>query len=176
MENKQEIWQQLTDYEGIYEISNFGNVKTLANNKEKCEKIMKGTIAKGYVRVTLRKNNIAKICLVHRLVAKQFIPNLEKKEQVNHINGLKSDNKVSNLEWNTSFENMQHASKNNLLNVVKGEKHHSFKLSELKKIEIFSLRNKFTQKEIALISGVSASRISQLFSVINENNKNSFYV
>ena len=163
MKNKQEIWKQLENYEGLYEVSNFGNIKSLGNNKEKCEKIMKGTIAKGYVRVTLRKNNIAKISLVHRLVARQFIPNLEKKEQVNHINGIKSDNNVDNLEWNTAFENMQHASCNNLLNVRKSDNHYAIKLTEDKKVELLSLKNKFTQRQLANMFNVTQPLISNFF-------------
>ena len=163
MKNKQEIWQELENYEGLYEVSNFGNIKSLGNNKEKCEKIMKGTIAKGYVRVTLRKNNIGKIWLVHRLIAKQFIPNLEKKEQVNHKNGIKSDNMVDNLEWNTSFENMQHASFNNLLNVKKSDNHYKTKLTENKKVELLSLKNKFTQRQLAKMFNVTQPLICNFF-------------
>lgn len=69
----------------------------------------------GYIRVSLTKNKKRYFFTIHRLVAEAFIPNPENKPQVNHINGNKSDNRVENLEWNTTTENMQHASKMGLL-------------------------------------------------------------
>jgi YesN/AraC family two-component response regulator len=66
---------------------------------------------------------------VHRLVAEFFIENENNKPQVNHINGIKEDNNANNLEWCTNQENVQHAYDNNLIDVVKGEKHHNSKLT-----------------------------------------------
>ena len=166
-----EIWKDVLGYEGFYQVSNFGNVKTLGNNKFRTVKIMTNVIRKGYCNVGLTKNNYQKNFRVHRLVAEAFIPNPNKKPQVNHINGIKDDNKVANLEWATAFENMQHASTNNLLNIIKGEKHHNFKLSKEKIEEIISLSDKFTQKELSLKFGVSQAIISLKLSKINKNKK-----
>jgi hypothetical protein len=64
---------------------------------------------RGYMSVELYNNGISKRRLIHRLVAEAYLPNIKKKEQVNHINGIKSDNCLLNLEWNTSSENNKHA-------------------------------------------------------------------
>jgi hypothetical protein len=168
---EKEIWADILGYESFYEVSNLGNVKTLGNNKFGVNRIMKNTLRKGYCTVTLRKNNTQKIFRVHRLVAEAFIPNPNKKPQVNHINGIKNDNRVVNLEWATSFENMNHASNNNLLNIAKGDKHHNFKLSEEKIKEIISLSDKFTQKELSIKFKVSQALISLRLSNINKNKK-----
>jgi hypothetical protein len=169
--NEIEIWKDVLGYESFYQVSNLGNVKTLGNNKFGNIRVMKNTLRKGYCTVTLRKNNIQKIFRVHRIVAEAFIANPHKKSQVNHKNGIKNDNRLENLEWATAFENMQHASANNLLNVAKGEKHYNFKLSEEKISEIISLSHKFTQKELSLKFNVSKTLISLKLSKINKNKK-----
>ena len=168
---EKEIWVNVLGYESFYEVSNLGNVKTLGNNKFGISRIMKNTLRNGYCTVTLRKNNIQKIFRVHRLVAEAFIPNPNKKPQVNHINGVKSDNRVVNLEWNTASENMTHASNNNLLNIIKGKKHHNFKLSEEKIKEIIFLSDRFTQKQLSIKFNVSQSLINLKLSTVNKNKK-----
>ena len=74
-----------------------------------------GTVSRGYSNVCIVVNGKRKYCLVHRLVAMTFIPNPLNKKQVNHIDGNKKNNNVTNLEWCTNQENMQHASKMGLL-------------------------------------------------------------
>ena len=114
-----ETWKKIKDYEG-YEISSLGNVKSLSKKikcrngyritKEKFLKLKK--LNTGYLSVQLK--NKGKMFLVHRLVALHFIDNIESKPQVNHVNGIKHDNRVENLEWATRSENQIHAYKNKL--------------------------------------------------------------
>lgn len=114
-----EIWKDIKDYEGLYQVSNLGNVKSLdryVNYKIKdtkrklLGKSKKLSLnEKGYLKVTLHKNCKGKTREVQRLVAETFIPNPENKPQVNHIDGNKTNNYVTNLEWVTESENMVHA-------------------------------------------------------------------
>lgn len=107
--------ESIKDYEGIYEISNYGRVKSLSrliknsNNRITKEKILKATYDKDkYLSIGLSKEGKTKTFKVHRLVAEAFIPNKENKRTVNHINGNKEDNRVDNLEWSTDREQMVH--------------------------------------------------------------------
>ena len=112
-----EAWRDIKGYEGLYMISSSGQVKSLGRSVmrrdgKKCtypEKIRVGCAdRKGYLRVVLCKNGVQKTYLVHRLVAEAFIPNPNNLPQVNHINEIKSDNRVENLEWVTCRENVNH--------------------------------------------------------------------
>lgn len=113
-----EIWNNIAGYEGYYQVSNLGRVKSVGrtiNRNQKGnltikEKIISSHILKnGYEKVDLYKNGKRKCEYVHRLVAESFIPNPNGKIDVNHINGNKTDNSVCNLEWTTRSENMKHA-------------------------------------------------------------------
>lgn len=104
---EKEIWKDVTGYEGLYQVSNLGKIISGLPSRVIFRKFSKNN--KGYLRVVFRKNYIAKTFSVHRLVAEAFIPNPENKLQVNHKNADKSDNRVTNLEWNTNAENMNHA-------------------------------------------------------------------
>lgn len=102
-----EIWKNIPQYEGIYQVSSLGRVKSLKFNKEK---ILKNSLdKKGYVRVNLFKNGEALTFFVHQLVALTFIQNPLFKDQVNHKDGNKLNNCVDNLEWCTNLENIRHA-------------------------------------------------------------------
>ena len=117
-------WEDIKGYEGIYNINTKGDVKSVRNNK-----ILKQFTTKcGYKSVELNLNGKAKKFLIHRLVAETFITNSNNKPHVNHKDGNKSNNDVSNLEWVTRSENMHHAYDNNL--APKGEKNVASKLKE----------------------------------------------
>ena len=114
-----EIWKDVKDYEGLYQISNLGNIRKMRfinniTNKEKQFNIKPQINNSGYYRVMLFKNGNYKNKLLHRIVAETFINNPDKKNQVNHKDGNKLNNCVQNLEWCSQSENMKHAYKNKL--------------------------------------------------------------
>lgn len=118
-----EIWKDVVNYEGLYEVSNLGSIKSKGRTVSDIngrvlkypEKILKQSNSNGYMVVQLSDINKSKRSLkVHRLVAEAFIDNPLKLPVVNHINGVKSDNRLENLEWCTDKENTLHAHKTGL--------------------------------------------------------------
>ena len=105
-----EMWKDIKDYEGLYQVSNLGRVKSLErlaksnNNNYRIvkEKLLKQSEDKdGYKRVSLNKNNKSKLCTIHRLVAEAFIPNPNNYPCINHKDENKQNNNLENLEWCT---------------------------------------------------------------------------
>lgn len=102
----QELWKDIPNYEGYYQVSNLGKVKSLQRKWCLQEKILKGSlITCGYVAVQLCKDRQIPF-LVHRLVAEVFIPKIDGKDYIDHINGIKTDNRLVNLRRCTHRENM----------------------------------------------------------------------
>ena len=112
-----EIWKDIKDFEGLYQISNLGRIKSLLDNKgKKREIIRKPRKAKnGYLYLNLWNNGKYKTVKIHRLVAEYFIDNVNELPVVNHIDGNKLNNSANNLEWCTYKQNTIHAYKNGLL-------------------------------------------------------------
>ena len=111
-----EIWKPINGYEGLYEVSDFGRVKSLANKFTRKEKILKSSNNSYYSAVALCGGEKLKLFRIHRLVAEAFISNPKNKKTVNHKDGNKTNNFWKNLEWATAKENMQHAFKTGLSN------------------------------------------------------------
>lgn len=167
MEQEIEIWKDIPGYEGYYQVSSIGRVKSLERKTESIsprhnrshliikENIRVAHIKKlGYYEIRLQVNKLRTNHSVHRLVAQAFIPNIENKEQVNHINGIKTDNRVENLEWATRSENVLHAFKIGLA-CRKGIKNSAAKLTETDVKEI----------KILLKEGFSIRSLSEKFKV-----------
>lgn len=133
-----------------YCISNLGNI--YSNNKNKCLNMKKlspmlqvrnKNTGDGYYYIGIRNNKNRTFFAIHRLVAMAFIPNPENKNVVNHINGIKTDNRVENLEWCTVRENHDHAMRTGL--TLRGERHGRHILTEDQVLEI---RKRFAQGKI----------------------------
>lgn len=139
MENIIEIWKCINELDDTYEVSNLGNIQRKPRmvlcpwsasgyRMLKERKMRLQDNGNGYKQLAVRYNRKRFIFYVHRLVAKYFIDNPDNKVEVNHKNAVKSDNKVSNLEWLTINENRTHAKENNL--ICKGERSRQAKLTE----------------------------------------------
>lgn len=172
-----EEWRDIVGYEGIYQVSNTGLVRSLDRlRKHKGNNVVKikGVTLKGYVSdstgyrmVGLSKNGNAKTFTVHRLTATHFLENIKNKPQVNHIDCDKLNNRIDNLEWSTSSENTKHAYDNNLIGILRGEKR---KNSKLKDLEVIEIRERLSRgemvKDVAKNFGVSRQVISKIKSNI----------
>lgn len=146
----EEVWRDIDGYKGLYQVSNFGNVKSLDKKTKNKNgyRIIKGKILKskldnhGYLRIGLTKNNKQKFYLIHRLVAIAFLPNQNNYPIINHIDGNPLNNYIENLEWCTYSYNIKHAYNNGLKKGIganhKGIKNPRSKLSEKEVISIFN--------------------------------------
>jgi hypothetical protein len=160
-----EIWKPIKGYEGFYEVSNLGRVKSLdrigiypdRKIELKGKVLSKRIINHGYIGVKLYKDNKSKSISVHRLVAMAFIDNPHNYNEVNHINFIKDDNKVENLEWCNRSQNMQHAGLNGKLGGVKGMFLGSkSSRSKVKEEDVLEMRRLKTQ-------GLSSTQIQKVF-------------
>lgn len=161
-----EIWKDISGFEGRYQVSNLGNIKSLYRVKERRgygkivipEKVLNPHVDKvGYKRLYLYGDGFKIRDMVHRFVAKAFLPNLENKPEVNHKNGIKTDNRVENLEWVTVSENRIHAFANKLQVPLKGSELPQAILKENDVLEIRACwgKREMSKKEIAKKYNVS---------------------
>lgn len=165
-----EIWKDVPGYKGIYMVSNLGTVKSNdhlvlgKNNRLQKGRVLKLTKSyKGYMRVSLSNKGKKFTTGAHRLVALAFIEKIKGKNQVNHINGIKSDNRLENLEWCTNSENQIHAINKGLTSRKTGEENHNSKLSnkDVKKVRVLNSLG-WTNKQLANDYGVSDAAMSKI--------------
>lgn len=176
----EEVWKpiQIKEVIGKYEVSNKGRVKSLARydtrgnwRKEKFLKPRKNkSRGKGhYLHVCLCNGDWQKNFKIHRLVAEAFIPNPDNKPDVNHKDGIKVNNYVENLEWNTRSENCQHSCDNNLLVNVVGHDHGRQKLTGDEVIYIYNTymkgkpRSNFNANQLGRDYGVNGRAILNIY-------------
>ncbi len=161
-----EIWKDICNCKG-YQVSNYGRVKSLPkktkNQYSYKEIILKQSSDKNGYKVVGINNKTKK---VHRLVAEAFIPNPKNLPQVNHISGIKEDNNISNLEWCTCKQNINHAFKNELIKPKKGKECWNAKNIILKKDN--KILKFDTEKEASEYLEVGKSAISN---VLNKRSK-----
>jgi len=153
-----EKWKDTRGYEGLYKISDLGRIKSISDR----DCILKPFVdSLGYMAINLKKDGKRKTERIHRLVAMSFIPNPKGKREVNHINGIKSDSRLKNLEWCTPGENRKHAYSIGL--IKNGSKHHFSRLNENRIILIRKMASSgYSQKDLAIYFGVTQSNISHI--------------
>lgn len=116
----QEQWKQVKGFEGIYEVSNFGNVRSLHYRNWNIVKNLTPFINRdGYKRVCLCRSGKQLNMFVHRIVATAFIENPDNLPQINHLNEIKTDNRVENLAWCSAKENVNHGTRNERMSKAK---------------------------------------------------------
>lgn len=158
-EIRNETWKDISGYDGIYQVSDFGRVRSVKKNRimNQCKK------SNGYLHLALSKNGEVKYFHVHRLVAMAFLPEVPGKGHVNHKDGIKDNNDVSNLEWCNRSENMQHAYDMRLQPVRYAMNSAARKLTENQVLCIINLRkNGELIKNIAAQYNVTATCISYI--------------
>jgi hypothetical protein len=155
----EEIYKDVIGFEGLYMVSNFGNVKNSRG------KMLKGCSKKGYIYVHLSKNATYYNYRLNRIVAKAFLPNPNNFTDVNHKDGNKSNNTLDNLEWISHQDNMKHAYANGLLGgfITSGERP-NVKLNEeiVKEIKILLKEGNLSQYKIAKKFNVHRGAISSI--------------
>lgn len=161
-----EVWKPIAGYEGLYEVSNLGNVRSYQNfgfGLRKEPKMIKPSInSYGYLGLTLCKNTKHRYKTIHRIVAETFIKTEGAGLQIDHINGIKTDNRVTNLEWVTPKENTLRSVRLGLK--PRGEKHGNSKLKqkEVETIRALYKTGKHTQRQLGAIFGVSHSVVGKI--------------
>jgi len=165
-----EIWRDVPDFDGLYEWSDLGRIKSLPKRVRRKAgsfivtkpKILKQKTGREYVSVNLYAEEKPYTLEIHRIMAIAYYPNPENKPEVNHKNGIKRDNRLVNLEWNTRSENAKHMHDNGLIEKKTGENNHFSKLTEKEVLEIRALNGVMTYSELAVKYNTSWPNISSI--------------
>ncbi len=167
-----EIWKPVKNYESYYEVSNLGRVRGLCRNTTNNFGTFKskGAILKGcesmngYTKYTLSVNGKQKTLVGHRIVAEAFLDNPDNKPMVNHKNGIKSDNRLCNLEWVTDSENIRHAIDTGLIPIRNGEDIYFAKLTNYQASLIKGMyhHDNLSVTEISKCTGIKRRSIADL--------------
>lgn len=166
-----EIWKDIPGFEGLYQASSLGRIKSLSTlgvmrtkgYSTRKEKILSQKKDKktGYLHISLTdENGIRKTFLPHRIIGNLFVPNPENKKEINHKKGIKTDNRASEIEWSTSSENQIHAYSTGLNCIKYGEENHGTCLTNKNVLEIF--HNTQSAKEISLLYNVPIYIVYQI--------------
>lgn len=172
-----EVWRYVPDWDGYYQVSNQGRVRSVERTAEygtrstkvkRCFQTWRGRILKlylgrdGYHRVEFRRNGKRTSYLVSRLVAIAFLPNPLNKPQVNHKNGVRSDNRVHNLEWATGKENVRHAVESGLMPKGESKPTAVFCDSDIRKMRKMRNVDGLMLKEIAMLFKTDTGTVSKI--------------
>lgn len=157
-----ETRKYISGYEGLYSVTTDGRVYShprmrISGHKINGKYLTQSPDERGYLRVNLFKDGSYKTVKIHRLVAEAFIPNPDRKPEVNHLDGDKSNNRVENLEWSTGLENLRHAFQIGL-KTNKGASNPRAKLTSLQVKDILSATG-LSQRALAKLYGVSQAQI-----------------
>ncbi len=152
-----ELWKEFAPY---YDISNKGTVRS---RRWSPARILKQRRTRnGYMQVRIKLNGETVPFSIHRLVAEIFVPNPDNKPQVNHCNGIKTDNRAENLEWCTASENKLHAVSTGLQHILQGEKCPWAKLTDAQALYIRNNPDEMTQAQLAKKFNVSRTTICNI--------------
>lgn len=173
----QEIWKDIPNYEGLYQVSNLGNFKSFDRivKYNNVTVIRKGRLLKlrqnrdGYSYTVFSVNSIRKTIKPHRIVAEVFLKNPFNKPCVNHKNGIKHDNRIENLEWVTYSENTIHAVS---IGLKKGKKNGTSHLCKLTKKQVNKIKNMYSKGNISQFAiskqfNISQSQVSRICRGVN---------
>lgn len=164
-----ERWLPIAGYEGLYEVSDFGNVRSLdrvvpthyGTRVHRGKQLLPTCTNKGYSRVGLSRDGTTKLFVIHRLVCAAFLPPDPERPHVNHLDLDRTNNRVTNLEWCTQLENFAHSSKH-------GSNHAATNPNKAKKLTARQVEAIHVLDEL----GTSVRIISSLFSITKDNVRN----
>lgn len=163
-----EIWKDIPEYEKLYQASDYGNIKAYLREGSHGKILKPEKIKFGYLRVCLCKNKTRKRYLVHRLVLETFVGPCPPGMECRHLNGIRTDNRLCNLKWDTRQNNIDDQIKHGTrFNKARGSKHGNAKLVELNIPKIKKLHEQgLSQRKIAKIFNVTQRVI---WGIINDN-------